>query len=250
MTGLVALVYGSSQIPSTSGWILTGVGIVMLFLFWMIETRVPSPMFETDLFMRNKLFCFSNVAALINYTATSGIVLFLSLYLQKVQGLSPRDAGAVIIAQPVVMALFSPVVGRLSDRIQPRYFATAGMAICSVGLFAISFFTAETPLWLIVLVLIWKVSALPSFFAQYDTIMSSGQEPYSLGHASSMRIFGQIAGMTIVTFFFAFYFENHAVTEVDDAIFLTAMKWGFVTFALISLAGIYFSFRRGDVNRS
>jgi EmrB/QacA subfamily drug resistance transporter len=254
MTGLVALVYGSSQIPSTSGWILTGVGIVMLFFFWMIETRVPSPMFETDLFMRNKLFCFSNVAALINYTATSGIVLFLSLYLQKVQGLSPRDAGAVIIAQPVVMALFSPVVGRLSDRIQPRYFATAGMAICSVGLFAISFFTAETPLWLIVLVLIWEGLGFAFFSSpNMNTIMSSvdrSRYGQASGTASSMRIFGQIAGMTIVTFFFAFYFGNHAVTEVDDAIFLTAMKWGFVTFALISLAGIYFSFRRGDVNRS
>jgi MFS family permease len=152
------------------------------------------------------------------------------------------------------MALFSPVVGRLSDRIQPRYFATAGMAICSVGLFAISFFTAETPLWLIVLVLIWEGLGFAFFSSpNMNTIMSSvdrSRYGQASGTASSMRIFGQIAGMTIVTFFFAFYFGNHAVTEVDDAIFLTAMKWGFVTFALISLAGIYFSFRRGDVNRS
>ena len=55
--------------------------------------------------------------------------------------------------------------------------------------------------------------------------------------------------MTIVTFFFAFHFGSKAVTEVNDTIFLIAMKWGFVTFALISVMGIYFSFTRGNVER-
>lgn len=253
MPGLIALVYGSSHIPSSSGWALMAFGIILLALFWMIESRVAYPMFETRLFTHNKLFGFSNLAALINYTATSAIVFFLSLYLQKIQGLSPRDAGAVIIAQPVVMALFSPVVGRLSDKIQPRYFATLGMAMCSAGLFAMSFFTAATPLWLIVSILIWEGLGFAFFSSpNMNTIMSSVDKSrygQASGTASSMRIFGQIAGMTIVTFFFAFYFGNNTVTEVDDTVFLTAMKWGFITFTLISLVGIYFSFTRGNVER-
>jgi len=69
------------------------------------------------------------------------------------------------------------------------------------------------------------------------------------GIAASMRVFGQIVGMTIVTLYFAYLFGNKAVIEVDNALFLTAMKRGFITFALISLAGIYFSFTRGNVNR-
>ena len=108
----------------------------MLFLFWMIETRTVADV-RDRFFMRNKLFCFSNVAALINYTATLRHCPLPESLPPKVQGLSPRDAGAVIIAQPVVMAPLA--CGRTPDRIQPRYFATAGMAICSVGLFAISF---------------------------------------------------------------------------------------------------------------
>lgn len=251
--GLVSLVYGSSHIPSASGWGLMGGGIVMLMLFWIIESRLANPMFETRLFTQNKLFSFSNLAALINYTATSAIVFFLSLYLQKIHGLPPREAGAVIIAQPVMMALFSPVVGRLSDRIQPRYFATLGMAMCSTGLFAMSFFTSVTPLWIIILVLIWEGIGFAFFSSpNMSTIMGSvdkNRYGQASGIASSMRIFGQIVGMTIVTFFFAFHFGREAVTEVNDNIFLTAMKWGFVTFALISLVGIYFSFTRGNVER-
>ncbi len=251
--GLVALVYGSSHIPSAYGWGLMIFGIVMLVLFWIIESRLANPMFETRLFTHNKLFGFSNLAALINYTATSAIVFFLSLYLQKIQGLPPREAGAVIIAQPVMMAIFSPVVGRLSDRIQPRYFATLGMAMCSIGLFAMSFFTSTTPLWIIILVLVWEGLGFAFFSSpNMNTIMSSVDKSrygQASGTASSMRIFGQIVGMTIVTFFFAFHFGSKAVTEVNDTIFLIAMKWGFVTFALISVMGIYFSFTRGNVER-
>ena len=251
--GLVALVYGSSHIPSAYGWGLMIFGIVMLVLFWIIESRLANPMFETRLFTHNKLFGFSNLAALINYTATSAIVFFLSLYLQKIQGLPPREAGAVIIAQPVMMAIFSPVVGRLSDRIQPRYFATLGMAMCSIGLFAMSFFTSTTPLWIIILVLVWEGLGFAFFSSpNMNTIMSSVDKSrygQASGTASSMRIFGQIVGMTIVTFFFAFHFGSKAVTEVNDTIFLIAMKWGFVTFALISVVGIYFSFTRGNVER-
>ena len=251
--GLVALVYGSSHIPSAYGWGLMIFGIVMLVLFWIIESRLANPMFETRLFTHNKLFGFSNLAALINYTATSAIVFFLSLYLQKIQGLPPREAGAVIIAQPVMMAIFSPVVGRLSDRIQPRYFATLGMAMCSIGLFAMSFFTSSTPLWIIILVLVWEGLGFAFFSSpNMNTIMSSVDKSrygQASGTASSMRIFGQIVGMTIVTFFFAFHFGSKAVTEVNDTIFLIAMKWGFVTFALISVVGIYFSFTRGNVER-
>ena len=108
-----------------------GGALLLLFLFWKYESSAKSPLFDTRLYTHNRLFTYSSLSALINYTATFAIVFFLSLYLQKVQGISPRDAGAVIIAQPIIMALFSPVVGRLADKTEPRYFATAGMILCT-----------------------------------------------------------------------------------------------------------------------
>ena len=153
MPGLVAMVYGSSQIPHLSGWLLTIAGIICLVLFWFIESKSASPVFETKLFTRNRLFAFSNIAAMINYSATFAIVFLLSLYLQKIKALSPRDAGMILIAQPVIMAALSPVAGRLSDKIQPRFLATAGMSICTAGLAAFAFLTPSTPVWIIVFLL-------------------------------------------------------------------------------------------------
>lgn len=253
MAGLPALVYGSSLIPSAAGWILMTGGLALLVLFWMVENRTPNPMFDTKLFTQNKLFGYSNTAALINYTATFAIVFFLSLYLQKIGGLTPQQAGAIIIAQPVVMALFSPLVGRLSDKIQPRYLATLGMLMCSAGLAALALITPGTPLWLIVGILIWTGLGFACFSSpNMNTIMSSVDKSrygQASGISASMRVFGQIVSMTVVTLFFATLFNGKAVEAVSNDVFMKAMKGGFALFALINLTGIYFSFTRGNVNR-
>lgn len=253
MLGLVALVYGASIIPSALGWTLLGGGAAGLILFWLVESRSPNPMLETTLFTRNKLFAYSNLAALINYTATFAIIFFLSLYLQKIQHLSPQEAGTIIISQPIMMALFSPIVGALSDKIQPRYFATAGMSVCTIGLIALAFLTPTTPLGVVIAILVWEGVGFALFSSpNMSTIMSSvdrSRYGQASGSASSMRVIGQIVSMSIVTIFFAFLFEDEAIRTVAQATFMKAMKWGFLTFAFINLFGIYFSFTRGNIDR-
>lgn len=48
----------------------------------------------------------SNLAALIQYSATYAVSFLLSLYLQVVLGLTPAISGAVLLIQPLVMAIF------------------------------------------------------------------------------------------------------------------------------------------------
>lgn len=253
MTGLSALVFGSSQIPSPLGWTLMGVAIILLLLFWQMESRVSNPLLDIRLFTRNKLFTYSNLSALINYTATFAIVFFLSLYLQKVQGLSPRDAGAIIVAQPLMMALFSPMVGKLSDRFQPRYFATVGMAMCTSGLGMLAFLSPATPIGWIVAILIWVGVGFALFSSpNMNTIMSSVAHPQygqASGIAASMRVFGQIISMSIITFLFSMHFGDSSVEAVSDPVFMDVMQWGFLTFAIIGIPGIYFSFNRGNMKK-
>ena len=253
MAGLATLVYGSSLIPSFTGWMLMFAGVVFLVVFWLLESRSAHPMFDTKLFTQNKLFAYSNIAALINYTATFAIVFFLSLFLQKIKGLSPQQAGTIIIAQPVMMAIFSPMMGKFSDKIQPRFLATLGMTMCAMGLGALAFVNAETPNGLIVAILVWEGLGFAFFSSpNMNTIMSSvnrTQYGQASGMAASMRVFGQIVSMIIVTLFIASLFQGKSINTVSDTVFLAVMKWGFMTFALISLVGIYFSASRGNVKR-
>lgn len=249
MLGLVALVYGSSQIPKPLGWSLMGGGALALVVFWIVENKSAFPVIETKLLKHNRLFAYSNVAALINYSATYAIVFLLSLYLQKIHKLSPRDAGLILIAQPIMMAVFSPLAGRLSDRIQARYLATSGMTILTIGLTAFAFLTPETPEWLMVVLLMW-VGLGFAFFSSpnMNTIMSSvNKNQYGLasGTAATMRVLGQIVSMTIATLFFAGIIGTQAIETVPDDLFMKAVKWAFLIFAIISCAGIYFSYNRG-----
>ena len=254
MAGLVAMVVGSSRIPSPAGWMLMGCGLLLLVGFWFLEQRSPMPVIDTTLFTRNRLFAFSNLAALINYSATFAIVFLLSLYLQKVRGLNPRDAGSILIAQPVIMAVLSPVTGRLSDRIQPRYLTSLGMGLCTLGLGSFALLSEITPIGLIIILLAGVGMGFALFSSpNMNTIMSSvDRSQYGLasGTASTMRVLGQIASMTIAALFFSAIFGKMTIMEVPAPLFMKAMKWGFAVFALISATGIYFSWNRRKVSRA
>ncbi|MBZ0242703.1 MAG: MFS transporter [Bacteroidales bacterium] len=254
MVGLVALVAGSALIPDWHGWVLLLGGSLFLVVFWQIESRSPFPVVNTKLFTQNRLFSFSNLAALINYSATFAIVFLLSLYLQIILKPSPQQAGTILVAQPVMMAVFSPLAGRLSDRIQPRYLTTLGMIMCSTGLFSFVFLTTQTPIWLIVIELIWLGLGFALFSSpNMNTIMSAvNRTQYGIasGTAATGRVLGQIVSMTIVALFLAGFLGSEAIDEVHVDDFMKVVKYGFITFTIISLAGIYFSYHRGEMKRT
>ncbi len=111
---------------------------------------MESPVLNIGLLAANRAFAFSNLAALINYGATFAVGFLLSLYLQVVRGLDPGAAGLVLITQPVIQALFATPAGRLSDRVEPRYVASAGMGLTAVGLALLTLLTAATPMtWIV-----------------------------------------------------------------------------------------------------
>jgi len=253
MIGLLLLAYGSSKIPSIEGWIMFLAGIASVIIFWILESKSDSPVLDTKLFTQNRLFAFSNLAALINYSATFAIVFLLSLYLQKLKGFSPSYAGTLLVAQPIMMTIFSPISGSLSDKLQPRYLTTIGMTMCTFGLASFAYFSLQTPVWLIIFMLLWVGLGFALFSSpNMNTIMSSvNKTQYGLasGSAATMRVVGQIASMTIAAVFFSLMFEGKAIELVSNTIFLKAMKYAFICFAVISAFGIYFSFNRGKINR-
>lgn len=155
--GLIAIVYSSSNLNKAFGWPLLITGFLCLTLFVIQCKKSAFPIFEIPLFTRNRIFAFSNIAALINYSATFSLVFLMSLFLQKIKGFTPQQAGTILVAQPLMMTILSPFAGKLSDRIEPRKLATAGMLISAIGLFLLAFIDQQTPVYLIVAVLILMV---------------------------------------------------------------------------------------------
>ena len=124
---------------------------VALFVWW--EGRVEHPVLDLRLFRHNRAFTLSGMAALINYAATFAVAFLLSFYLQSIKGLSPQKAGVVLVCQPAVQAILSPVAGRLSDKVEPRILASIGMALTALCLFVLASFTAKTTLTSVIVTL-------------------------------------------------------------------------------------------------
>ena len=151
---LSSFMYGFSRLPSTTGWILITVGLIMAIVFLIAEKKTRNPVFDINLILHNRVFAFSGIAALIHYSATSATGFFISLYLQYLKGLDARTAGLIMISQPIAMTLLSPLAGKLSDKKNPGVIASAGMGLTAAGLILLCFIKETTPNYLIVLLLL------------------------------------------------------------------------------------------------
>jgi EmrB/QacA subfamily drug resistance transporter len=250
---LVGVMYGFSLLPAMAGVGLILIGALGLLLFVVREMRIDNPVLNIGLFRNNTVFALSSLAALINYSATFAVGFLLSLYLQYIKGLSPQNAGLVLVSQPVVMATFSPLAGRLSDRIEPRAIASAGMTLTVIGLLSFIFLSEKTPLGLIVVGLVLLGFGFALFSSPNTNAIMSSVENRFYGVASAivgtMRLTGQMLSMGIATLIFAIYMGKVQITPQYYPFFLTSLKTLLTIFAALCFCGIFASLARGRVRK-
>jgi MFS family permease len=246
---LIAIMYGLSLLPSPSGLWLVLIGLLGTLGFLRWEARTASPVLEVNLFRENRAFALSNLAALINYSATFAVGFFLSLYLQYVKGLSPQQAGLILVSQPAVMAVFSPFAGRLSDRMEPRIVASIGMALTAAALVLFIFLQERTPWGFIVSGLVLLGLGLALFSSPNTNAVMSSVEKRSYGVASgilgTMRLIGQMLSMGTAMLLITLYLGRGQITPENHPLFLQSSKVAFALFALLCSGGAFASLARG-----
>lgn len=248
---LILFMPGLSKMPSSTGIVLLLSSLGIFFAFIRREAVVDFPVVEISLFQNNRGFSFSSLAALINYAATFAVAFYLSLYLQYIKGMPPQAAGLVLISQPIMMAVFSPLAGRLSDRFEPAAIASGGMALCAAGLLLLTRLTSATPLGYIVGTLLLLGLGFALFSSpNMNAIMSSVQPAHyglASGTVATMRLIGQMLSMAIATMFLAILIGKEQITPDNHDRFLLSVKLGFAVFCGLCLTGIYFSYNRGHI---
>ena len=248
---LISVMYGLSQLPGETGVGLIALGGLGLLLFLWWESRVSKPVLELNLFRHSRAFAFSNLAALINYAATAAVAFLMSLYLQYIQEMSAQQAGLVLIVQPLVQALLSPLAGRLSDRIEPQVVASMGMGSTTLGLFLFLFLGRTTPKAFIYVSLVLLGLGFALFSSPNTNAVMSAVQKRHYGVASAtvgtMRLLGQMLSMGTVTLIFALYIGRVQITPESYPLFLKAMHTAFVVFTVACFGGIFASLARGKV---
>ncbi len=248
-TAIFMFMYGISILPDTRSIIIILTGVVGLLAFVRWELVVVNPVFEINLFVTNRTYAYSCLAALINYSATFAVGFLLSLYLQYIKGLSPQGAGLVLVSTPVVMAIFSPLAGRLSDRIEPRVISSLGMGLTGLGLVLLIALNVHTTLtYLITSLMILGFGFALFSSPNMNAIMSSVDKRfYGIASASvgTMRLLGQMLSMGIVTLIFALYIGRAQITPQSYTMLIKSVRVAFIVFSCFCAGGIFFSLYRG-----
>ena len=140
--GLLAIVWALIQ-TDTHAWGSTytlgflGAGALLLAVFVAWEQRAAEPMLPLGLFRRAAFSTASAVVLLVGFSFF-GVVYFITLYFQNVNGYSPLQAGARSLPMTVMVLLVGPLAGRLNARFGARALLSVGMLLLSAGLFGLS----------------------------------------------------------------------------------------------------------------
>jgi len=240
-----------SYMPSVLSLVLLAVSLFGFAFFFLFERVHKHPILNVSLFFTNRVFTFSCLASLIIYTATFANVVQISLYLQYLKGMSATAAGLIMMCQPLTMAIFSPLAGRLSDKIEPRYLATVGMAISCGGLLLLSNLHIASNINYLIAALITTGFGFSLFSSPNVNAIMGSVEKRSFGSANgvmaTMRIFGQMTSMVLVTLVFALIIGPVEIQASNYDALEKAIRLTFSIAASLCLPGLYFSMARGKV---
>ncbi len=251
---IITLMTGLSKLPEWQGLLLLMTSGASLFYFIRFERRLEHPLLDVNIFKGNRALNFSCLASLTLYTSTFALTFIMSLYLQTIKGLSPQFAGAIMICQPMFMALLSPTAGKLSDKIEPRYLTASGMLSISIGLVLLTALTPDTSITYILVCLSFTGLGFALFSSPNTNAIMSSVEKTNLGVASSVvsttRVLGQMFSMAVVTMAMAIVMGPLAIVPENNGFLLNAIKLSLSITVCLTIAGIYLSLARGNIHRA
>jgi Na+/melibiose symporter-like transporter len=251
ISGVTLLLLGLSNLTTASSYILILLtGIVLVAIFIRYEYSIDFPLLPIKTFSKNTTFIFSNLATLINYSATFALGYLLSLYLQLVLGLDSTYSGLILLSQPIIMATLSPLTGKLSDKIEPQILASIGMGLTTLGLFLFIFLSAKTSVVPVILNLILIGIGFALFSSpNTNAVMSSVTKSYYAVASSTlgtMRLLGQTVSMAIVSLITSANIGKLGLNSIEyTRQFILSSRISFIVFTVFCLMGIFASLARG-----
>ncbi|PLS17147.1 MFS transporter [Bacillus sp. M6-12] len=146
--GFGSLLYGFSS-AGRKGWdsphvyLTITIGVLTLIWFILRQLKQERPMLNFRIFKYPMFALSSSITIVLNMALFSGMLL-IPIYVQTLRGISPLDAGLMMLPGAIVMALMSPITGRLFDKFGGRSLSIIGLAITTITTYFFSNLTFET----------------------------------------------------------------------------------------------------------
>jgi MFS family permease len=241
MVGLTALMLGLNK-GAEWGWsspavlgLLVG-ALLLLALFIWIEQRSPAPMLDLSLF-RIPMFSTSTASAVLNYISIYSTIFLMPFYLIQGRGLNPAEAGMLLTAQPVMMAITAPIIGALSDKFGSRGMGMIGMSVLAAGLFMLSLIRLDSGLWLVLIGLVTTGLGTGIFISPNTSALMGAAPKARQGIASGVQAIARNFGMVLGIGLAGAILTTHLAAETTDALF-KGVGMGFLAAAGVAALGV------------
>ena len=241
MAGLTALLLGLNM-GAEWGWLsaavlgLLGGALLLLVVFIQVERRSPAPMLDLSLF-GVPLFSTATASAVLNYICLYSIMFLMPFYLIQGRGLDPAQAGLLLTAQPVLMAISAPISGALSDRFGSRGPGMLGMGVLALGFLILSTLNAGSGLWLVALGLAVCGIGTGTFISPNTSALMGAAPKARQGIASAVlataRNFGMVLGIGLA----GAILTTHLAQNSADALY-RGVDVGFLVAAGVAALGV------------
>jgi EmrB/QacA subfamily drug resistance transporter len=249
--GLVALLLGLNQ-GHAWGWssvpTLASLALAALALaaFVRLERRQSHPMLDLRLF-KEPVFTLSTASAVVNYIGLFHITFLMPFYLIQGRGFTPQQAGLLLTAQPLVMALVAPLSGALSDRVGTRLPSTIGMVILTGGLLLFSRVAPDTPPGAVVALLAVAGLGTGVFISPNNSALMgsapAGRQGIAAAVLATARSLGMVLGIGIAGAILTTMLARDPGANPGAGMY-EALRLAFQVAAVITAAGVLTSWGR------
>ena len=171
--------------------------LVVAAVFSYTENRSADPILDLRLFKRSRVFLTSNIASLLYMAASYGVTIFTAVFLEVVQGRSAQMTGLILLIQPAVASIGTPLAGRLSDRLGPHGLSAAGMLVTAAGTVQLAMLSVSASAGTVVAALATLGLGVAIFSTPNFSAIMGSVDRSQLGVASGMFTTSRFCGMGI-----------------------------------------------------
>ncbi len=251
--GLLALMAGLNR-GHTWGWsswpTLTtlALGVILLSIFVWIEWHTPAPLLDLRLF-QNLTFSGATLSAVLNYVCLYGIIFLMPFYLIEGRGWNAAQAGAILMAQPLLMATLAPISGTLSDRIGTRWPSVMGMALLTLGLWGYANLPADASRWRIILNLALSGSGIGIFITPNTSALMGAAPRERQGTAGGVMSTARNLGMTLGIGIAGALFNTALARQTESAVIFPAIHFAFGALSGLGVLATLITLGRSRLDR-
>jgi EmrB/QacA subfamily drug resistance transporter len=223
-----------------------GLGVVSLLAFaafFRFESKPDKALIGLEMF-KNRQFTSALAAAILMFVSLAGVMILIPFYLERVKHFEPSTVGFFLIIFPILMFIFAPLAGRLSDRIGSRILTSFGMTTLVIGLYIFSHIGTDSTNSFLILSIVVMGSGAAIFNTPNSSALmgavSEKQRAITSGIISTSRNIGMSSGVALGTALFAYFQTRYSGLGNESDIFIASYQMVIYTAMGIAALGLLF----------